>query len=342
MISTKQISHIAALLTASLSEKVVEGADLSQADWTAIETYMQEQGYDSLVSRGLTFLSNHGVAVPAASAQLPLRHRVTADSLAFIKDLKVLGAFSAEGYKAKRGMIGLGGFAFADCYPAPALCGAREILVLPIYLSKEAAQERDKEETRLEVARWTIVYADKAVGERSDKREGELDSALQEAFSASNCRPEHHLRMLLPNDSFRALYHLYHSQEQLLAGALPFRNVIDWVLLLQHIAKTTEEFDWADLWQRAAALGLNNFGAAMTALGQQLTGVELPEAACPVKASQKTAEALMAEILNPAPVADTDSRFGRFFGVLRHSSRYARFTDTTVMGEAFRQLFPKE
>lgn len=342
MISTNQISYVSALLTAALSDKKAAGVDYTQADWTAVCEFMKEQGYSALYVKGYDALNKLGVELPATKEMLKFRMSVTDDLIRFGRELNHLRKFCYEWQKAGRVVLALGGLGFADCYPSTNQCGATEVPFMTLYRDAESFKGHTEKAERYTAGPWTLIPADKAVGDRSDKREGEMDSQLQEAFHAGQCKSDNYFGFVKPSPLFRALYHLYHCQEQLLAGSLPFRSVVDWALLLRHLAAQPEAFDWADLWTRAEAMGLANFCATLTALGQRLTGVELPEAAVRTTAQQDDADVLLDYILNPVGEEKSGNRFGRFVGVLRNSKRYSRFTDISVVGEAFRQLFSQE
>lgn len=334
-----QINHLAAILSAGLSKKIIPGTDLSQVDWTILEPFLAEQGLMCIAESAVKYLQKNGTTVPGRGLCIKIACASANQKLERSKHITDLAMLSAEWRADGKCVLVLGGEAFAPFYPSASMRGGNDLLCVPVYKDKEPEASLDGQDFAYRSLRVTVPSA--AEAPFSGKRGKEQDAVLAKCFFATPCSLDAKTGVAYPNPSFCALYHLYLSQHQVLHGRLAFRAVLDWAVLLRLLSQLkAEKFDWAEFLEYIADLGLMPFAKILTALAVRMTGLALPEACAELTASDEDVDYLLQCIFSEeVEEAAGNSRLSRFMGVLHNSKKYSTFTDLKPRKEAFRHLF---
>lgn len=339
-----QFNYLAALLTAGLTQKTDSSVDLSQANWAILTPYLLEHRLLGIANDGLAAYASAELPMPDREVVSKYRSAATSLRLAHITYRSSIIGLSREWLADEKRPLALGGFAFASLYPKSSNSGIDELVCIPLYKNTkdENVATKSTETGTFQVKSIRVTVLDSAVSPLIRKHGDEYDAILRKVFFAEPCTVEPVLALAYPNMMFRALYHLFCSQQLLLNTHLPLRAVIDWAMLLRSLSvEGAPAFDWSAFHEYAGDLGLTTFTKAFTALAVRLTGIELPEGAASLTASADDVaylyDCLMDEEQTPDPT--TQGRFSRFMGVLRNSKKYSRFSDLSPAGEAFGYLF---
>lgn len=339
MIKT-QFDSLAALLSAGLTHKITPDVDLSKADWDILMPFVRENHLVGIVNEAMLYYKTKEQPLP----DLKLRNEIA--RAAAILGISQLGHFTAmvtlnrQWMAEDRRPLALGGVGLSSLYPPRVIRGGNELACMPIYKSakpdtSEGAQPQDETFT---VKSLKVTVSTAMLTRANGKRGAHEDAVLGQAFFAAPCSIDKAASMAVPNPGFRALYHLYTAQQLLLNSRLPFIMVLDWAMLLRLLCSA--EFDWAAFLEQVSDLGLTSFAQSLTALALRFTGDTLPEAAASLTASDEDVAFLFSCIVDGSEDADSDKgRLSRFFGVLRNSKKYSRFSELSPTKEAFRYLF---
>lgn len=334
-----QYNHLAAILTAGLSKKIIPGTDLTKADWAILEPFLAEQGLMCIADSAFKHLQKNDVALPGRSQCVKITCAAMSQQLERAKHQADLALLSAEWRAEGKCVLILGGEAFAPFYPKATMRGGDDLLCVPVYKDKEPEAPLEGQDFTYRSLRVAIPAA--AEVPFSGKRGKEQDAVLARCFFATPCSLDAKTGMAYPNPAFCALYHLYLSQHQVLHSRLPFRSVLDWAVLLRLLSQLkAEKFDWAVFLEYVADLGLMPFAKIMTELAVRLTGVDRPEACAVLTATDEDVDYLLQCIFGEeVEESASQGRLSRFMGVLHNSKKYSVFTDLQPRKEAFRHLF---
>lgn len=341
-----QISYLTAIISAGLTNKAVSDVDLSKADWDKLTPFIETNHLQNIVAHALSVFEKSGLSLPDRQTIVKLNVASAGGSAQRLRRQFAITKLARQWHAEGKCPLVLGGLAFSVFYPSYAHRGGDTLLCIP--LRQKAAEESvdTQGESRPASADESlkVVIPDSAIGTFGSRRGNEADAILRSAFYAAPCERHPSLEVAYPAPAFLALYHLYTAQQLLLNTRLPFDMVLDWGALLHAIVKMDgKKFDWPTFIEQSTDLGLLTFVQAFTALAVRLTGVKLPEAAASLTAADEDVDYLLKCILaaSTADATDTpaDGRFARFFGVLRNSKKYSRFSDSSPLREAFHYLF---
>lgn len=336
-----QIPFLTAILTGGLSKKLVDGVNLSQADWTVLMPYLEKNGLVAIASDAFGLYRKNDLPLPPPAILQQAQDTAVSLERSNLLDTMIMHKLCHQWGEEGRKMIALGGSAFSLVYPIPSHNGSAALDYFPLYSSADKSKVKPVDEVpQLPFKHIKLHPVDSAVGNLKGSRANKHSAVLQEVFSASPCIAVPKPGYAIPNLQFCALYMLHTNQLSLIEDRLTIRIVCDWAMLLSALSREGVNFDWSDFWHQAERLGLTNFGATLSALALQLTGVQLPAEAAPATAQADDAEVLLSLILDPVEGDEPESgRGNRFLNVFRHREVYTRYTNINVTGEAFRQLF---
>ena len=337
-----QISYLTAIINAGLTRKVVPGVDLSKADWGKLVPFIEANHLQSIAARAFATLRKLEQPLPDRRIEMSMGEASIVEGPKRMKRQLAIKKMARAWREEGKCPLALGGLAFSVFYPSSALRGGDTLVCIPLLQKSDAEggeQRGVSSQTYDDVLK--VVVPDSAIGPFNSLRGSEADAILRSAFFAGPCELQPALEIAYPAPAFLALYHLYTAQQLLLNARIPFDMVIDWGVMLHGLGQMKEEsFNWTTFLEQVTDLGLLSFVQTFTALAVRLTGITLPEAAATLTASDSDVDYLLRCILDEKPAKEVgDGRFSRFFGVLRNSKKYSRFSESTPLSEAFHYLF---
>lgn len=338
-----QISYLQALITAGLTHKAVPGVDLSKADWDILLPFIEANHLQSIAAHAFSVFQKLEQPLPDRQVVQKLGGSSLNMSTTQTRQQFAIKNLAREWRKAGKCPLALGGVAFSVFYPSYVHRGGDTLVCIPLHQKTEGEDSGHQSmESLPQDDCLKVVVPDSAIGTFAGSRGDEADAILCSAFYAAPCELHPGLKIAYPAPAFLALYHLYRARQLFLNAHLPFDMVVDLGALLHGIARLSEEkFSWADFLEKINDLGLLAFAQAISALAVRFTGITLPEAAASlVAATDEDVDYLHECIFTEVPVkAVSDGRLSRFFGVLRNSKKYNRFSESSPLSEAFHYLF---